>query len=135
MLRYALQKRLYPIAVEDVRRVHFRLEHQTLGIYEQMALSSLDLLLARIVPALSSHAGALHRLRIDYGRAGLGISLKAGAKLEEAYRTEPFLERLETSCPYRRKIVLCLGPNSLMRDCSAGIAFCHLLGHPLLKVV
>jgi len=31
-LPYALQKRLYPIAVEDVRRVHFRFEHQTLRI-------------------------------------------------------------------------------------------------------
>ena len=34
-----LQQRLYPIAVEDIRRVHyFRFENQTLCIYEQMAL-------------------------------------------------------------------------------------------------
>jgi hypothetical protein len=77
-----LQQRLYPIAVEDIRRVHyFRFENQTLCIYEQMALYSLHLLLARIVPALSSHdAGALHRLRIDYGCAGLGISLNVRAR-------------------------------------------------------
>jgi hypothetical protein len=76
-----LQQRLYPIAVEDIRRVHyFRFENQTLCIYEQMALCSLHLLLARIVPALSSHTGALYRLRIDYGCAGLDISLNTGAQ-------------------------------------------------------
>jgi hypothetical protein len=54
-------------------------EHQTLRIYEQMALSALDLL-AAIVSSLSSHTGGLHRLAIHYARAGLRFSLHAEAQ-------------------------------------------------------
>ena len=68
MLPYALQKRLYPIAIHDICWLNLRFEHQALRIHEQMTLSSLNLL-AAIVPALSSYAGSLHRLAIHYARA------------------------------------------------------------------
>jgi hypothetical protein len=51
-------------------------EHQTLRIYQQMALSALDLL-ATIVSPLSSHASSLHRLAIHYAGARLRFALHA----------------------------------------------------------
>ena len=54
-------------------------EHQTLCIHEQMALSALDLL-AAIVSSLSPYTVGLHRLAIDYARAGLRLSVYADAQ-------------------------------------------------------
>jgi hypothetical protein len=54
--------------------MHLGLEHQTLRVYEQMALSTFHLLAAVVASLLPSHAGALHRLAIHYASAGLRVS-------------------------------------------------------------
>src|SRR4051794_25778865 len=53
-----------------------RLEQKALRIHQNMAFSALDLLAAIIASLLSSHAGALDRLRIDNTRGGLRITPK-----------------------------------------------------------
>jgi hemin uptake protein HemP len=65
------------IAVGDVRPVDLGHEHQSLGVQEQMTLSSFDLLGPFSIAALfSAHPGCLYRLRVHYGGAGLGVPLQ-----------------------------------------------------------
>src|SRR5918998_728810 len=64
-------------------------EHQTLRIYEQVALSALYLLTA-IVSSHSSHTGGLHRLAIHYASAGLRFSFHADTKAFAQGGMQPF---------------------------------------------
>src|SRR5918994_1497189 len=71
------EQQFYAVAIGDVRPVDPGEEHQSLGIYEQMTLPTLDLLRSIVAALFSAHARGLHRLAIYYGGAGLGISLQA----------------------------------------------------------
>jgi len=52
-------------------------EHQTLRVYQQMALSSFDLLGPVVTALLAAHACGLDRLAVDYRCTGLRVSLQA----------------------------------------------------------
>jgi hypothetical protein len=53
-------------------------EHQTLRVYQQMALCSFDLLGSYSIAALlAAHARGLDRLAVNYRCAGLRVSLEA----------------------------------------------------------
>jgi hypothetical protein len=52
-------------------------EHQTLRVYQDVALSAFDLLAAIVSSLLSTHPCRFDRLAIHYGRARLGVPLGA----------------------------------------------------------
>ena len=54
-----------------------RFKDQTLGVHEQVTLSSLDLLASVVSALVPSHAGALDRLAVHHASARLGIALLA----------------------------------------------------------
>jgi hypothetical protein len=56
------------------------LEHEALGVHEQMTLCALYLLASIVTSVFSAHSGTLYRLAIDYAGAGLRISLQADAQ-------------------------------------------------------
>jgi hypothetical protein len=60
--------------------VHLRLEHQSFGIHEQVALSAFDLLATITTPLLSAYPGGLGRLGVHYPSAGFGIALESNAQ-------------------------------------------------------
>src|SRR5215207_2473448 len=72
----SFEQHLDPVSVHDVGRMDLRLEQKALRIDQDVAFSALDLLAAIIASLLSSHAGALDRLRIDNTRGGLRITPK-----------------------------------------------------------
>ena len=53
---------------------HF--EHQTLGVHQDVALSSFDLFGSVVTTLVPTHARGLDRLAIRYGRAGLRVSIE-----------------------------------------------------------
>jgi len=67
----------------------FGFEHQTLGVYKQMALTAFKLL-AAIVSPLSSYASSLHRLAIHCAGVGLRFSLHADAQTFSQGSVQPF---------------------------------------------
>ncbi len=55
-----IQQRLDPLVIHHLGAVYLCLEHETLGVYQEMSLSSLDLLGSSVVTALfSAHRSAL----------------------------------------------------------------------------
>jgi hypothetical protein len=60
-----------------VRAVHLGFEHQALGVHQEVALPSLDLLSSVVASPFSAHAGRLDRLGIHHAGAGLRISVHA----------------------------------------------------------
>src|SRR5215217_2949693 len=70
------EQELDAIAIGDVRRVNLGHEYQTLGVYQKMTLSSLDLLGTVVTALFSSHARCLHRLGVHYGCARLRVPLQ-----------------------------------------------------------
>jgi len=77
---HPFEQYLDPISIHDVGCVDLRLEQKALHIYQNVALSALDLLASVVAALISSHAGALYRLGIDYPGTGLGISPQAHPK-------------------------------------------------------
>src|SRR5215217_8375440 len=53
------------------------LEHETLGVYQQVTLTALNLLASVVTTLFSAHSGRFDRLGIHYACAGLRISLQA----------------------------------------------------------
>ena len=72
-----LHQRLYPVAVEDTRRMDLRPQHQTLRIYQQMPLSSLHLLPGIVASLVPAYPCGLDALGIDDGGAGLRVPPEA----------------------------------------------------------
>ena len=75
-----MQQYLDPLVVHNLCAVDLRLEYETLGVYQQMTLSSFDLLASIVTPLFPAYRGALDRLGIPYARAGLRIPLQANPK-------------------------------------------------------
>src|SRR5215212_4951849 len=68
-----IQQHPNAICVRDSGAVHLGFKHQTLGVYQEMALSSFHLL-GRVEPSLvASHASGSDRLGVHYRRAGVGV--------------------------------------------------------------
>jgi Ca2+-binding RTX toxin-like protein len=57
--------------------VDLRLEHEALGVHQDVALTALYLLGTIVTALFSAHRGTLHRLAVHHARAGLRISLQA----------------------------------------------------------
>jgi hypothetical protein len=72
----SFEQRLDPVSVHDVGRMDLRLKQKAFRIDQNVAFSVLDMLATIIASLLSSHAGALDRLRIDNTRRGLRITPK-----------------------------------------------------------
>jgi len=60
--------------------VDLRLEHKTLRIDQDVALSALDLLAPVVASFLAAYAGGLHRLAIHAARTGPGIASETDPK-------------------------------------------------------
>jgi hypothetical protein len=74
--------------------VHLGFKHQTLGVYQEMTLSSFHLL-GRVEASLfASHAGGPERLGVHYRRARVGVP------------AEPRPQTLAQLCVFRRSQVL-----------------------------
>ena len=86
------QQELDAVAIGDVGGVDPDHEHQTLRVYEQMPLSSLDLLGSVVTALLPTDARGLHRLAIHYARAGLGVPPEAYPHALAQGRVHPFPE-------------------------------------------
>ena len=57
-----------------------RLEYETLGVYQDVALTSFDLLAPVLTPVFPAHSSTLYRLGIHHARAGLRIPFQANPK-------------------------------------------------------
>jgi len=57
--------------------VDLRLEHESFGVYQQVALSPLHLLASIVAALFSAYTSRLDRLAIHYACAGLGVPLEA----------------------------------------------------------
>jgi hypothetical protein len=66
--------------------VDLRLEHETLGVYQDVALTALYLLASIVTALFSAYRGTLYRLGIHHARAGLRIPLQADP---EAFAESP----------------------------------------------
>src|ERR671913_243352 len=66
------------------------LEHETLGVHQDMALPALHLLAAIVAALFPSHRGAFHRLRVHHARAGLGVPPQADPKALADGPVDPF---------------------------------------------
>jgi hypothetical protein len=60
--------------------VNLDLEHKAFGIYEQMSLSTADLLATVVTPIFSAHAGRFDRLRVNYPGTGLRVTPEPDAQ-------------------------------------------------------
>src|SRR5919112_5185596 len=65
-------------------------EHQTLRVYQQMALSSFDLLGPVVAALLAAHACCLDRLAVNYRCTGLRVPLEAHPNALAQGRVHPF---------------------------------------------
>jgi hypothetical protein len=75
-----MQQRLDAFVVHDLGAVDLRLEHETLGVYQDVALTAFDLLSTVVSTLFSAHSGALDRLRVHHARTGLRIPPQANPK-------------------------------------------------------
>src|ERR687885_1875784 len=71
---HAPQKWLYAIPVHNPPVMDLGLQHQTLCVYQKVALAAFDLLASVVAPLFPAHAGGLNRPAVDYARAGLRVS-------------------------------------------------------------
>ncbi len=77
----SIQQRLDPLVVHYLGTVDLGFEHQALGVYQDVALTALDLLASYSITALfPAYRSSLDRLGIKYASAGLGIALQANPK-------------------------------------------------------
>jgi hypothetical protein len=65
-------------------------QEQTLRVYQDVALSSFDLLAAVVTALIASYVGALDRLAIHYASTGLGISVHAHPQTLAQSGVHPF---------------------------------------------
>jgi len=64
-------------------------EHESFGVYQQMAFSAADLLATIVTAFLSAYPGTLYRLGIHYAGTGLRISLQADPQAFPDCRIDP----------------------------------------------
>ncbi len=68
-----------------------RLEYETLGVYQDVALTSFDLLASYSITSIfSAHSSTLYRLGIHHARAGLRIPFQANPKAFADGPVDPF---------------------------------------------
>src|SRR5215213_11183887 len=70
---YRLQKQPYAVSVGHLGAVDPRLEHQALGVHQEVPFSTFHLLGGVEAALVASHPGGLDRLGVHYACAGLGI--------------------------------------------------------------
>src|SRR4051812_46872023 len=73
----SMQQRLDPFVIHHLGAVDLRLEYETLGGYQQVTLTALDLLASVVTPLFLAYRGALYRLGIHDARAWLRIPAQA----------------------------------------------------------
>jgi hypothetical protein len=56
------------------------LEDEAFGVYQDVALTPLDLLASVVTPIFCTYCGSFYRLGIDYASAGLRVPLQANPK-------------------------------------------------------
>ena len=77
LLGCEIQQNLDAISVLDLCAVNPGFERQTLRVYQEVSLSSFDLLATVVSALLSAYAGRFDRLAIYDARARLRVSLEA----------------------------------------------------------
>jgi hypothetical protein len=73
----SMKQRLDPLVIHHLGAVDLSFEDETLGVHQDVALSSLYLLASVVTPIFCAHSGTLDRLGIHHTSAWLGISLQA----------------------------------------------------------
>jgi hypothetical protein len=76
----AVQQRLDAFVVHHLGAVDPGFKHESLRIYEQVALSALHLFPAIVAAFFPAHPGRLDRLAVHYPRAGLRVSLQTNPR-------------------------------------------------------
>ena len=72
-----LQERLDPVSVHEVGAMDLRLDHQSLGIDQEVSLAALDLLTPIVAAFFAANPGRFKRLAVNYPGTGLGVPLEA----------------------------------------------------------
>jgi hypothetical protein len=83
-------------------------EHETLGVYEQVTLTALDLLGSVLTAIFSAYCGTLDRLGIHHPGTWLGISLQANPKAFSYGPIDTLPGAVDTPLP---KVVVDGGPS------------------------
>src|SRR5215213_7265523 len=93
------QQRLDPLVIHNLGAVDVRLEHQALGVHQDVALATLHLLAPIVTALFSSHRGALYRLAIHHPRAGLRISFQAHSQAFSESSVDPLEGSIDAPLP------------------------------------
>ena len=72
-----LAENLDALSVLNLGAMDLGIKHQALGVYQEVSLTTFDLLGSVLSPLLAAYAGCLDRLAVYYRGAGLGVSLCA----------------------------------------------------------
>jgi len=88
--------------------VDVRLEYEPLGVYQQVTLSSFDLLAPVVTPMFSSYRCSLDRLRINHSGAELRISLQANPETFSQSTVDPLPAAIDAPFP---EVVVDGGPS------------------------
>src|SRR3954466_9960911 len=73
----SFKERLDPLVIHHFGTVNLGLEHESFGVYEQVALSAFHLLSTVVASLLPAHACGLDRLAVHHPGARFGISVLA----------------------------------------------------------
>ncbi len=74
MISHTLQQQLDPVLIRDLGIVDPGFEHQSLSVYQEMALSAANLLPTVVSTRFAAYSGCLGRLRIDYPSTRMRVS-------------------------------------------------------------
>jgi hypothetical protein len=77
VVRWEIQQNLDAFPVLDLCAVNPGFQDQTLRVYQEVALSPLDLLATVVAALFSAYPSCLYRLAIHYPRAGLRVPFEA----------------------------------------------------------
>src|SRR5687767_6473300 len=92
-----------------------RPDYETLGVHEQVALATLDLLASIVATLFSAHSGSLDGLGIHYARAGLRVSFQANPQTFSESSIDPLPSAVDAP---GSEIVIDSGP-SLGKSCGS----------------
>ena len=98
-----LKQRFDPLIVHHLGAVNLRLEHESFGVYEQMSLTTFDLLASVVTTFFSAHSSSLDRLTVYYAGTGLRVSLQSHPQAFPDSSVDPFPSTIDT--PFSEVVV------------------------------
>src|SRR5215217_1908720 len=105
-----MQQRLDALVVHNLCALDLGLEHETLGVHQDVALTAFYLLSTVVSTLFSAHSGALDRLGVHHpGTTGLWISVQANPKALADSPVDPLPGAIDT--PFSEIVVVEGGPS------------------------